>query len=221
MGRIGTRRVWIGAASFAAHALALLWFAAAIRPSPSAPELDPIIEAQIVRFAPRLTPTPANLAPAPARPRLARRSDDDQPLAAPAPLYVPAAPPAATAAPPPPVGQMLSGLRGRLGCTGAALGAMTREERERCEERLAAGVKDLPHMPPGATMGAAKRAGFDRAAAVADARVRAKERPLGAAYQPYQGFDYDDEDPHSPTVNPHSSKGPSKRAAGRLQQLPP
>lgn len=98
---------------------------------------------------------------------------------------------------------------------------MTREERERCEERLAAGAKDLPHMAPGVSMSLAKRAEFDRAAAVADARVAAKERPLGAAHQPYQGFDYDDEDPRSPTVNPHSSHGTSKRAAGRLQQLPP
>lgn len=221
MRRIGTRKVWIGAASLAAHGLALLWFAAAIRPPPPAPEPDPIIEAQIVRLAPRLRPAPANAAPVAARARPARRPDEDRTPAAPAPLYVPAGPPPATAAPPPPIGQMLSGLRGRLGCTGAALGAMTREERERCEERLAAGARDLPHMPPGATMGAAKRAEFDRAAAIADARVRAKERPLGAAYQPYQGFDYDDQDPHSPTVNPHSSKGPSKRAAGRLQQLPP
>lgn len=221
MGRIGTRKAWIGAGSLAAHALALLWFATAIRPSPPAPEPDPIIEAQIVRLAPRPTPNPASAAPSPPRPRLAQLPDEGRTPADPAPLYVPAAPPPAEATPPPPVGRMLSGLRGRLGCTGAALGAITREERERCEERLAAGAKDLPHMPPGATMGATKRAEFDRAAAIADARVRAKERPLGAAYQPYQGFDYDDQDPHSPTVNPHSSHGTSKRAAGRLQQLPP
>lgn len=152
---------------------------------------------------------------------MARPVEEDEAPTTPAPLYVPQ-PPAASAVPPaPPIGQMLSGLRGRLGCTGAALGAMTRQDRERCEEQLAVGARDLPHMPPGATIGAAKRAELDRAAAIADARVRAKEQPLGAAYQPYQGFDYDDQDPHSPTVNPRSSPKTSKRAAGKLQQLPP
>ncbi|MFC3080286.1 hypothetical protein ACFODL_19470 [Phenylobacterium terrae] len=100
----------------------------------------------------------------PLRPRTPRRPDEADDAVP--PLHLPTAaqgtraPPAAAPALP----ELGRALRGRLGCDEAA--RLSREERDRCAERLGARRAEGPDYGPAAGIAPLKRAAFDRAAGV-------------------------------------------------------
>lgn len=135
-------------------------------------------------------------APSPARPRFVA---PQAPPAAVAPL--PMAPvqkaPAPPAATPPrtgggsgtaiwpdrPEGELREALRRSVvGCANGEAVGLTRRERERCNERLGEGAKDAPFIP--APMAAAKRAGFDAAAAAKTRKREWRERAVPVGIDP-------------------------------------
>lgn len=177
------------------------------------------------------TPPPAAGAQAPAPIRLHRRPQrfaaEPPPVA---PLHVPEpkaaetspGPTPSSATPPAPLtAQVRSTLRlGPLGCANADALGFSKAEREKCDEQLAAGGKQAPYIPPG------KRPDLAAAAALKDARVRAKEAPLGTGLTPRTPppSDYDGEPQISgsgASALGQATYPPSKRAAKKLQRLPP
>ncbi|MCR5880782.1 hypothetical protein [Phenylobacterium sp. J367] len=96
--------------------------------------------------------------------------------AAPAPADTPAASPAAPDEPARKLGEALDltrVLRSRVGCASPDL--LTREEREACDRRLAAGAKDAPYL--GAGIERDKARALDASAARKAADVRYRDAP--------------------------------------------
>ncbi|MCR5880783.1 hypothetical protein [Phenylobacterium sp. J367] len=244
MGEAGRRRTTVAiAASTAAH-LAVLAILATNTPILHVPPMrsgppEPIIPVLIL---PR-TPPPAAGEAAPAPIRLHRRPQrfrlEDLPLA---PLPVPEAATAPSAparegprrgdfhpAPLPegPKDQLRSVLRrSDVGCANATAVGLNRTERENCDERLGKGAKDAPFIHPGFGMTRAKRAELEAAAARKSARVAVQERPVSppVGLPDPQGETYDGE-PHitgaGESLFGQANPPPSKRAARRLERLPP
>lgn len=182
-----------------------------------------------ILILPRTPPRAAGQAPAPIRlhRRPQRFAAEPPPVA---PLPVPEPKPAASqpgpapssATPPAPLtANVRNALRlGPLGCANAEVLGLSRAEREKCDEQLAAGAKSAPYIP------GAKRPDLAAAAAQKEARVRAQEAPLGTGLTPRTPppADYDGEP--NITGSGASALGqvtypPSKRAAKKLQPLPP
>lgn len=175
----------------AAGHLAVLALLALTHPQLSVSQPPPVMEVQIVPvYAPRKAepaPTLRPLAAQPIRPRRSVRQEEAPSIAplvtpnAPAPAEAPGpwrlappgpeAPPAAS----PPLRNALRG--GTVGC--ANPGLLSKEERAACQEKLGAGAKDAPFIPP--AMSADKRKAFDAAAARKDAnrRYRDSNMPVG------------------------------------------
>jgi hypothetical protein len=195
---------------------------------------QPIIPVLLV---PRLPPPPPGSS-APAQIRLHRRplryTTEPLPID---PLPIPPEPavrtepapqqrePPQQATPPALPPQVRNALKlGPLGCDRADFLSLSRAEREACEDRLAAGARDAPYLPPGKT--AARRAELQAEGARKDALVRRKEAPLapGIRMPTPQDADYDGE-PYI-TGAGESAVGqaeykPSKRAARKLERLKP
>jgi hypothetical protein len=153
-------------ASAAAHLAVLSWLALARSDLP-APYAGPSTVQLDIRPLYRPPRAPATDRPAQLRPRQPRtpRSLDDAESEVP-PLLLPSALPrpereAAAAAALPGLG---GALRGRLGCDDVA--RLSREERDRCAERLGARRAKGPDYGPAAGVAPIKRAAFDRAAGV-------------------------------------------------------
>jgi hypothetical protein len=230
--RYAIRAIALSAVVHAA-VLTVLWFQRPSLPADLEPAGPP--EAIIpVLILPR-APPPAAGAAAPAPIRLHRRSQrfaaEPTPVA---PLQVPEpktpsqaqAPAAPSPVPPAPLtSEVRASLRlGRVGCANADALNLTRAEREACDEQFASGAKDAPFIAP--AMSAAKRAELQAAGARKDALMRARETPLGVGNAPRtpEPQDYDGE-PYI-TGAGASALGqvtypPSKRAAKKLQRLPP
>jgi hypothetical protein len=142
----------------------------------------------------------------------------------PAPAAPSPAPPRPQGAPPAPAPELSRVLRsGSLGC--ANLAALSRSEREACEERLGAGARDTPFIPPGMGMSREKKAAFDAAAAARSARKARQEGPVARPTGlPEPSNTYDGE-PHitgaGESLFGQAVHPPSKRAARRLERLPP
>jgi hypothetical protein len=236
------RRTTIAIAASAAAHLAVLTIVALhtpmlkLPPAASGPP-EPVIPVLILTRLP--PPAAGEAAPAPIR--LHRRPQrfrlEDLPLA---PLPAPAieAPSRAAEAPdsgrrsgfhpaPLPEGpkdQMRTVLRrSDVGCANVGSVGLNRAEREACDERLGRGAKDAPFLEPGLALTREKRQQLDAAAALKTARRAAAEGP---APRPTL------EEPSSYDGEPHitgageSALGqvthpPSKRAARRLERLPP
>jgi hypothetical protein len=71
-------------------------------------------------------------------------------------------------------GEVRNALQGLVGCANPDLAGLTRAQRAKCDERLAAGAKEAPFIEPGATLSREKRGLLDKAAAgrEADRRYR-------------------------------------------------
>lgn len=195
------RTTWAIVASLLAHAV-VLTVAAVQSPTltipyepPSPPE--PIIP---ILLMPR-APPPADGAPAPSPIRLHQRAPRvptaDLPVA---PLPVPATPP--TPVPPTPPGPVTVGpgpaeaqqkldvraaLQGLVGCRDPDAAGLTRAQRDKCQERLAAGAKDAPFLGTG--VGAEKQQLMAAAGAKKDAEVkyRRSQGPAGLIATPSGG----------------------------------
>lgn len=236
------RRTTIAIGLSAAAHLAVLTLAVLHAPVLKTPPMvsgppEPIIPVLIM--PPRPPPAPGAAAPAPIR--LHRRPQrfnlDDLPLA---PLPVPPEEPR-DAAPAPGAGERRGGFhpaplpegpkdqlrtvlrRSDVGCANTAAVGLNRREREECDERLGKGAKDAPFIHPGLGMSRAKRAELDAAAAAREARRAGMEAPAPRPTLP-EPSSYDGE-PHI-TGAGESALGqvthpPSKRAATRLERLPP
>lgn len=240
MARPSRRRTWLATAISAVLHVAVLAILALNAPPLRIPPMvsgppDPVIPILIV---PRHPPPAAGQA-APAPIRLHRRpqrfSPDNLPLAPlPAPPQ-PAAPEAGDAKGPPivrhpaplpegPKDQLRTVLRaGDVGCANIDAVGMNRAERDACDERLGQGAKDAPFIHPGVGMSRAKKAEFDAAASARQARKAQMEAPAARPGPPVPS-DYDG-DPYvsgagasalGPVTHP-----PSKRAAPKLDRLPP
>jgi hypothetical protein len=228
----------------AAHAL-VLTLAALRSPELRAPP-QALVEPETVipvLILPRTPPSAGGAAAAPAPLRLhrtpRRAREDDLPLApVPAPAAEPSPAPTAQEAPrrgafqpaPLPGGpssQVRTVLRrSDVGCANATQAGLNRRERDDCDERLGKGAKDAPFIHPGLAMTRAKRAELDAAAAQKTARVAARERPASppVGLPDPQGDSYDGE-PHitgaGESLFGQAAHQPSKRAARRLDRLPP
>ena len=179
--------LWVGL-SIAGHVfvLAILTLGRPVSPQSESP---PVFEVTVVpRFLPTADDQPRpreTAASRPLRPRRALRPDEDSPVA---PLITPTAPVAEsdrgaglqTAAPEPlgPAGastDLRNALRrGAVGCANPTL--LSKAEREACLEKLGAGAKDAPFIPP--PMSADKRQAFDEAAAKKEAYQRYKRQNI-------------------------------------------
>jgi hypothetical protein len=182
-----------------------------------------------VLILPRTPPRVAGQAPAPIRlHRRPQRFTAEPPPVAPLHLPEPKAaesppgPASSSPAPPPPLtAAVRSTLRlGPLGCANADALGLTRAEREKCDEQLAAGAKSAPYIPPG------RRPDLAAAAAQKEARIRAHEAPLGQGNLPRTPppSDYDGEPNISgsgPSALGQVTHPTSRRAAKKLQPLPP
>ncbi|HVI30476.1 hypothetical protein [Phenylobacterium sp.] len=245
MGAAKRRRTTIAIGLSGAAHVAVLTLVALHAPILQTPPMvsgppEPIIPVLIM--PPRPPPVPGAAAPAPIR--LHRRPQrfnlDDLPLA---PLPVPPEEPRA-AAPAPGAGERRGGFhpaplpegpkdqvravlrRSDVGCANTTAVGLNRREREECDERLGKGAKDAPFIHPGLGMSRAKRAELDAAAAAREARVAAQERPASppVGLPDPQGDSYDGE-PHitgaGESLLGQANPPPSKRAARRLDRLPP
>ncbi|HEY8572707.1 hypothetical protein [Phenylobacterium sp.] len=235
--RARSRRAIVVTVSAAAH-VAVLAVLALHAPQLTMPAEEPTLPHAVIPILllPRTPPPVAGQAdPGPIR--LHRRP---QPYAAASPsvppLHVPKAaleapprPPAPPRAepqlPPAVTGQVTQTLRlGTVGCRHADLMKLSRQEREACEDQLAAGARDAPWIPPGKS--AKARAEFQAQGARKDALMRQREAPLGtgntsvfADPQDYDGEPYMSGAGVSlfgPPKHP-----PSKRAAKQLGPLKP
>lgn len=235
MRRARRRIISVVAVSALLHG-AVLALLALHAPELRAPDEDagPPLAVIPVLLLPR-TPPPAPGAAAPSPIRLHRRPQrvaaETPPIA---PLRVPrgaleARPPAPappSPLPPPPLTrEVRTALRlGPVGCANAEAVNLTKAEREKCDEQLAAGAKDAPWYPPGKT--AARRAELQAEGARKDALVRRKEAPLGAGIQkPFvEAADYDGE-PYQTGAGVsavgQATHPPSRRAAKKLGRLKP
>ncbi|MDB5451185.1 MAG: hypothetical protein JWQ52_2313 [Phenylobacterium sp.] len=195
---------------------------------------EPVIPILIM---PRVPPAAAGTGTRPAPIQLHRRPQRYLPPALPLPPLVVAPPKAEdsapgpkmsgpTIAPPPPSPpeSVRSALRTTFGCTEAQMAGLSQSERERCLETLGRGAHEAPFLPPGAGLSRDKRAAFDKAAADKDARKAGLDRAAPGATTAPEPSDYDGEPYQSgagasalgPLAHP-----PSKRAAPKLDRLPP
>ena len=148
----------------------------------------PIVEVEIVPYyLPSLQqarPPSAPLAAQPIRPRRSLLRPEEERTVA--PLVTPTAPPQkpaegpwavappVTGAPVPSPPDLRRALRGSVGC--ANLELLSKAEREACQEKLGAGAKDAPFIPP--PIAADKLDEWDKAAARKRAKWRAREAPM-------------------------------------------
>ncbi len=197
---------------------------------------EPIIPILLMPRAP--PPVPGSAAP-PAPIRLHRRVQPHMPQDLPiAPLPVPApAPPPPPAPPRPqavlhpaplpegPKAELRTILRsGPVGC--ANLAALSRAEREGCDDAFGRGAREAAYIPPGVGLSAAKRALLDQAVAGRAARKAGLERPaplsgprLAPTPQDYDGEPY--ESGAGAQMVGQATYPPSTRAARSLGRLPP
>lgn len=149
----------------------------------------PVVEVEIVPYflpGPRRQEVQAEpLAAQPIRPRRSvLRPDEERTVA---PLVTPAAPrqkpaeapwavaPPVTGAPAPATPDLRRALRGgAVGC--ANLSLLSKAEREACQEKLGAGAKDAPYIPP--PIAADKLGDWEAAAARKRAKWREREAPM-------------------------------------------
>lgn len=185
------------AISVVAHIVVLAAMALHV-PRLKAPEIrtgppQPIIPVLIL---PRVPPPEAGGPPAPIRlhRRPLRHAPADLPVApliAPEPEPQPRADrppePARTITPDPLAQNARQALRGLVGCSNLA--ALTREERERCEEQLARGGRDAPF--PGLGLDREDTSEFGRAAARREAAYRYKRGEESRARAPGSQVDWD------------------------------
>ena len=185
------RTTWAIAASLLAHAL-VLGVAAVQSPTLLLPreEAGPPEAIIPILLLPRVPPpAPGAQAPAPIRlhQRVQRLPLSELPVA---PLPVPEAPPIPV--PPPPAGPVALGappaetqqktdvraaLQGLVGCRDPDAPGLTRDQRAKCQQRLAAGAKDAPFLGTGLS---AEKQGLLAAAGArkeADARYRGQSVP--------------------------------------------
>lgn len=172
MTRARHRRWMVVAASAAAHAGLLAPLALHAPRLLGRAEAPPIFE---VTVAPRYLPPdraprtePAAGPSRPIKPRQAIKRGGPLPVA---PLVLPPASPSAPSSPVPSPLLRDALRKGVAGCASPAL--LTREERDRCLERLGAGAKDAPFFEP--PMSREKRAAFEAAAARQEAYRKYKE----------------------------------------------
>jgi hypothetical protein len=176
-----SRRIAVGAASIAVH-VALLAVVAlqaprlVVPPGASGPPEAVIPILILPRVPPPATAAPGIAPQPPQEIRLHRRKQAFVDQVAPvAPLVAPT-PPAPRPAPPPIGPRVLTlpspedavaanarnALRGALGCANASLVGLSREERQKCEDQLAAGAKAADF--PGLGIDAGKDSALARAA---------------------------------------------------------
>jgi hypothetical protein len=230
------RGAWAIAASILAHlgvltAVLLQHPTLVIPAEPSGPP-EAIIPILIL---PRTPPPAAGQGARPTPIQLHRRQLRNLPAETPvAPVVIAAPKPAEAApqapgppapkeapAPPPPSNAVRATLRTTLGCTDLKLPGLSREERTACLERLGRGARDAPYLAQ--PLSPDKRAVLDQAGAAKLANRARIEAPWAAPGLP-QPSDYDGEPYVSgagqsmlgPVTHP-----PSKRAAPKLQPLPP
>lgn len=163
--RARARTAAIFLVSAAAHVMVLSWLAltrAELR-TPYAGPATVQLDIRPLHLPPR-SPTADVPAPRPLQPRTPRRPDeaDDAvpPLHLPSASQSAGAPPAAVPALP----DLGGALRRRLGCDDLA--RLSREERDRCAERLGARRAEGPDYGPMAGIAPLRRAALDRAAGV-------------------------------------------------------
>jgi hypothetical protein len=114
--------------------------------------------------------------------------------------------------------------RSGIGCANASAVALSRAEQELCQQQLGRGAGAAPFIP--GPMSPARRAELEAAGARKDAVIRAREAPLANAGRPPQAEpqDYSGE-PYitgsGQSVIGAAAHPSSKRAARKLQQLPP
>jgi hypothetical protein len=236
------RRLTIGAVviSVAVHVvvLAILALHAPVLRVPLEPAGPP--EAVIpVLMLPRTPPVASGSGVRPAPIQLHRRPQPNLPPALPvAPLVAPERrPPEPPSAPPLPAAPIApptvtsenvrSALRTTFGCSDAQMMNLSPSERARCLESLGQGARDAPFLPPSLGLSPGKRAAFDKAAAAKEAQKAAADRPAPAASATPampEASTYDGE-PYiagggTSAIGPVQHP-PSKRAAQKLQPLPP
>lgn len=187
------RTTWAIAASLLAHAV-VLTVAGLQAPTlfiPQEPAGPPEAVIPILLF-PRTPPAaPGAQAPSPIRlhQRALRVAPADLPVA---PLPVPAAPPIPVAPPPPgPVVvapspaeaqqkvDVRAALQGLMGCRDPDAAGLTRDQRDKCRLRLAAGAKDAPFL--GSGLSADKQQLLTAAGARKDADYKYTRAPISAA----------------------------------------
>lgn len=203
-------------ASAAVHLAVLSWLALT-RTELRTPYVGPDavqIDIRPLHLPPR---TPAADTPAPLRPlqpRAPQRPDEAEravpPLLLPAPPAGPKAPASAPALP-----DLGAALRRRLGCEDTA--RLSRDERERCAERLGARRADSPDYGPAAGIAPVKRAAFDRAAGVSPL----PPEPQGVAPEGSDNIGDPDYGGGGMTGDMTPPKSTSKRATRVTPRLPP
>ncbi len=167
------------------------------------PERGPPEAVIPVLIMPRTPPAAANPTSSPSPIRLHQRQlrpdRDETPVK---PLVVPQveapAPPAPTpapklVAPAPPAPVAANGqraLRGLLGCANANLVDLTREERQKCEDQLAAGARGAPYLGSGVEAGKARGLAGEAARNQADYNYKHGVKPSAPAQGqvPWDGY---------------------------------
>jgi hypothetical protein len=165
------------------------------------PDRDPVRQAPPVPAPPKPQEAPRPVPPPQLKPREVAKEAPPAPMA---PLPMVAVPKAAPARPGPgapgqpagsgggsplpdwgvkPGGDLRDAMRrSSVGCANASAVGLNKREREACTERLGAGAKDAPYIPP--AIGRAKQDAFDAAAARKEADRKWKAAPMPAGIDP-------------------------------------